>query len=131
MWENLSWEFLIFYHSFTHSSRHHYYASSLWDSEWQKSTRSIYQWIGWQAELKTTLLPLVSVSEGHQVLYISLHYEKQNQIYAFITTYRRKKHNKFHNRRCSNSQQKEKPRDILLFFTIHLWFRMFYILHLF
>lgn len=53
MWENLSREFLIFYHSFTHSSSHHYYASSLWDSEWEKSTGSIRQWIGCQAELKT------------------------------------------------------------------------------
>lgn len=89
MWENLSREFLIFYHSFTHFSSHHHALSlrlRMRKIHWE------YFPVNWLASwVKDPILPSTSVSKGHEVFYISLHYEKQPQIYAFITTYKRKK----------------------------------------
>lgn len=101
------------------------------DSEWEKSTGSIFQWIGWQAELKTPYChqrlyqKVMKCSTSHCIM-------KNNPKFMHLLPHiKEKNHNKFHNRWSSNSQPKEKPRNILLLFTIHLWFRMFYILHLF
>lgn len=90
--------YLYFNHSFTHSSSGHYYASFLWDSE-----REGILWdhlpVNWLAIwVKDLILPSTPVSEEHKVLYISLHYETQTYVCAFITTYKRKKPTKTNNK---------------------------------